>query len=1033
MEVAFEGFDASAPRRRAEECECARGKCVCAVIGEFIERTERALEKSIGSKITSRKFTRGWFDQAAREAVKARREAYTNFRAHPTEENWKTFKSKRMGATRIVARNKAKDWADFIDGFGADFKRDHKKLWQRVSRIVPTGKVASLAPIKKLDGSLATTEEEIFDAWADHYERLGTAGNKPEFDNEFKRFIETEVAEKRKQSYLEPPTEIDKAFAMRELEEALGKLEDHKASAEDGTRNPSFKRGGATMKKVLLELFNMLNRRELVPAEWGKALVVNLYKDGDKTDAGNYRGISLISCLGKLYLSMWAKRLTDHLDKELSDEQGGFRPRRSTTDDALTLKEALLSRYNSKQPTYLYFVDFRKAFDTVWHDGLWEQLWRSGVRGKAWRIVQSLYSSVSAAVRLGDKTSRAYRLFQGVRQGCPLSPTLFNCFIDELAKRLKATGVFVKFDKKKLNALLYADDVVLMAESVEDLQRLIDVVDLFCREWRMDINLTKSEAMVVGGKECDCSNKESIGCCESHCAAAAPSWMCRGKRVPVVGKYKYLGIWFNESLTWDAHIEYMMHKANKRSKSLRPLLTNGRVPVRAKLLVWLSFVRPLLEYGSEVWDANTAQWLKIESIQTRAGVLAMKINKHTKLEAVRALMGVTSLEQRKDRARLNYYAKLMTMDFDRTARYIILEMHSGQARRRGRQLKTWKASVQELIAQAEGLEQVHSRLTQSFRRNGGILPLGVDRTMTRMDGEASDYEPIKDWRAGVNAAIRREFRQQLIFQGGSCKLVARACKFRSTVPKFIATKLNNTGANQVRLRLLCGTSMLNETLGKYNNGRNSKCSLGCDEVETVVHFLLQCPKLEAPRLKYLNGLTSQCEEEHVRPDDDASKARTCAEYYNELDLEGRAVFMLGGPLSAHHASKPWCPEEKIDKLALEYVLEAYKMLKEAREEELHDGPVTDLTRKRAKKPRESLNLLAYFPPRAHAPFSRASIQHPRDEDGRDEVRARSARAVGTNSTLVEVVSIEHECSPWSPAVRRAPGSGSHSPRTTERT
>jgi hypothetical protein len=206
LEAAFEGFDASAPRRRAEECECARGKCVCAVIGEFIERTERALEKSIGSKITRRKFTRGWFDQveAAREAVKARREAYTNFRANPTEENWKTFKSKRMGATRIVARNKAKDWADFIDGFGADFKRDHKKLWQRVSRIVPTGKVTSLAPIKKLDGSLATTEEEIFDAWADHYERLGTAGNKPEFDDEFKRLIETEVAEKRKQSYLEP-------------------------------------------------------------------------------------------------------------------------------------------------------------------------------------------------------------------------------------------------------------------------------------------------------------------------------------------------------------------------------------------------------------------------------------------------------------------------------------------------------------------------------------------------------------------------------------------------------------------------------------------------------------------------------------------------------------------------------------------------------------------------------------------------------------------------------------------------------------
>ena len=221
--------------------------------------------------------------------------------------------------------------------------------------------------------------------------------------------------------------------------------------------------------------------------------------------------------------------------------------------------------------------------------------------------------------------------------------------------------------------------------------------------------------------------------------------------------------------------------------------------------------------------------------------------------------------------------------------------------------------------------------------------------------------------------------------------------------------------------------MLNATLGKYNSGRSNTCSLGCDAEETALHFLVQCPKFEALRLKYLDGLKAHCVDEHVRPEDDASTARTCSEYFHELDLLGRAVFMLGGPVSSRHASKPWCPEEKIDKLALEYVLGAYKLLKEAREEELHDGPVIDLTRKRSKKAaRESPNLLAYFPPRTHAPLPRALIQHPREKDGKDEGRARSARAVGPDNTRVELDSIEHECSPWSPAVRQAPGSGSHS-------
>ena len=78
-----------------------------------------------------------------------------------------------------------------------------------------------------------------------------------------------------------------------------------------------------------------------LPVGWGSSEVVNLFKEGDKTDPGNYRGISLISCLGKIYLSLWAKRLASHLELELSEVQGGFKRGRSTIDQALTLKDPL--------------------------------------------------------------------------------------------------------------------------------------------------------------------------------------------------------------------------------------------------------------------------------------------------------------------------------------------------------------------------------------------------------------------------------------------------------------------------------------------------------------------------------------------------------------------------------------------------------------------------------------------------------------------------------------------------------------------
>ena len=177
--------------------------------------------------------------------------------------------------------------------------------------------------------------------------------------------------------------ELDGEFTDAEIEEGIKALDYHKAQAEDGTTNPMYKCGGEEMRRHLRKFFNYLRVREAIPNEWQRSLVVNLYKEGDKADPGNYRGIALISCLGKVYLSLWARRLAAHAETRLKDGQGGFRSRRSTVDQALTLHEVLLRRKLAKKNSYCCFIDFRKAFDTVWSDGLWKRLWDEGVHGKA--------------------------------------------------------------------------------------------------------------------------------------------------------------------------------------------------------------------------------------------------------------------------------------------------------------------------------------------------------------------------------------------------------------------------------------------------------------------------------------------------------------------------------------------------------------------------------------------------------------------------------------------------------------------------
>ena len=459
--------------------------------------------------------------------------------------------------------------------------------------------------------------------------------------------------------------DLDHDFDSLEVQEAVDALNYHKAAAEDGTKNPMYKCGGEFMVKLLVKLINFLKMKELTPENWSRSVVVNLYKDGDRTDPSNYRGIALISCLGKLYLSLWARRITNYMESRLSEEQGGFHPRRSTVDQALTLREALLHRHRQGVPTYLYFVDFKKAFDTVWLDGLWARLHEEGIRGKALRIIMNLYNHVCSQVRVGDKFTKEVRMLQGVRQGCPLSPALFNIFIDELARRINAAepdDAGVQIGEQLLRCLLYADDVVILAKSPEELQQFINIVDQFCSDWHMNVNLKKSNVMVVGHPKCKCEEHASV-CqvcppCPDGCGCAACArWTSHGKRVATVCMYKYLGIWFNDKLSWNDHFKYMLPKAAGKSNTIRSLMTNNRVTPRAKLLVWLAFVRLLLDYGCEVWNADSKSASAIESVQTQAGALMFKLNTKTQQHAIRALMKCTSLKSRRARYRLRYLAK----------------------------------------------------------------------------------------------------------------------------------------------------------------------------------------------------------------------------------------------------------------------------------------------------------------------------------------------------------------------------------------
>ena len=178
------------------------------------------------------------------------------------------------------------------------------------------------------------------------------------------------------------------------------------------------------------------------------------------------------------------------------EEQGGFRPGRGCADQLFVLTSILKSR--KRKRTYCCFIDVRKAYDRVWRDGLWKALWLEGIRGKMWRIIRSLYKKIRSCIILGKEKTESFDIEVGVRQGCVISPILFSIFINRLAKEIVQSGIGVMVKDRKISILLYADDIVLIAETKEDLQIGMDIVARFGKKWRCKYSIKKTQVEIRG-------------------------------------------------------------------------------------------------------------------------------------------------------------------------------------------------------------------------------------------------------------------------------------------------------------------------------------------------------------------------------------------------------------------------------------------------------------------------------------------------------------------------------------------------------
>ena len=552
-------------------------------------------------------------------------------------------------------------------------------------------------PIVNIKGKLSTTIDECLENWRNFYQNLYSAP-KEEIDS----VEELDGAEAGYQKISKIQEEaLDGEITMIEVVDALFTLKSNKAAGKDRMLNDDLLELLDTSKpcgnwknvEILTFLHKMMKNLweiEKVPENFKETTLRPFLKDADKdqTKPTNYRPVSLLNVLMKVYEHIIKVRLTKFLAETnyFSTAQAAYRKGRSTRDHILVIQEIFYYyRYKKgsqgireeKKPLYLGLMDLVKAFDTVPRKRLFKKLKKTGVKGKMFRVIKNLYEGNTATVKIGDYRSKSFKIESGVMQGSKLGPILFSIFINDLLERLQTSSLGVKLWRTKVTALGFADDIILLADTPAKLQALINMCVNWSKENGMRFNSGKHKCIVLPlntGLKGLAFNLDGVG-------------------IEIVSMARYLGVLLSRSrLTslYGKHVAQVLEKADVRAKVIRHkgFQSDGLRPETA-IRLYKTLVRPILEYASQVLSYKhyyfterqgdkiedpTGMIMWLEKFQNRILKKLVPCPKKTPPAMLRLLTGTMPISGRIDMLKLRYFWRLQHTKEEKDAKKVYLEL-----------------------------------------------------------------------------------------------------------------------------------------------------------------------------------------------------------------------------------------------------------------------------------------------------------------------------------------------------------------------
>ncbi|MCG8095193.1 MAG: hypothetical protein JAZ17_16505 [Candidatus Thiodiazotropha endolucinida] len=575
--------------------------------------------------VTVRPNDKPWFDSDIRHFIRIRNKLRKKSIKSGNTDHWLKFKQMRNKVNNLKKHAKEKFYNNLEISLSDFQNNDKKKFWQVIRHFVKNNSNSGNIPPLLNSGQnvYCVTDSEKAECLNNYFSSICDLD-----DNNAHLPVFRTVTDSSLSDIICTPDEITDLILI---------LNPNKATGPDAISNRMLKAVAREVSIPLSIIFNRSFSEGCFAEIWKTSNVLPLYKKGDKSVLSNYRPISLLSGVSKLQERIVHKNMYNFLLEHnlLYKYQSGFLPHHSTTFQLIDIYQHICQTFDNNQFSCMVFCDVSKAFDRVWHKGLIFKLKQHGINGSLLNWIDDYLSNRKQKVVIRSCTSSSRGIHAGVPQGSVLGPLLFLIYVNDISDSLLSL------------TRLFADDSSLFcaASSIADIEGIINhdllILSRWAKQWLITFNPLKTEAVLFTLKKF-----------ENY-----PQILFDNTPIKFVENHKHLGLTFSNNGQWHKHIENIITSASKVIGIMRKLkYTFNRFSLNQ---IYISYVLPILEYSSIVWDGCTVQDRQtLEKIQNEAARVVTGLTRSVSLENLYRECGWVPLFERRTLQKMVFMYKI---------------------------------------------------------------------------------------------------------------------------------------------------------------------------------------------------------------------------------------------------------------------------------------------------------------------------------------------------------------------------------------